>query len=247
MPSKKSSSSSDNTKMSEEKFQEDIEHIEQELFKTIKTPLKRFYVETADGHKLWTLSANTSSTETPIVVVHGLCAGIGLWVHMIDKLAQANPFYAFDLPGFGRSSRPKFSENALEAEAQFVAAIDEWRREMKLEKMILLGHSFGGYLSTAYTLKHAANVQTLVLIDPWGFNENPRINSQEVSKPIWVHALSKCSQKIIPFSIVRATGPRVVPFIKYLRPDFKRKFSSVIEDPNYVYDYIYMANSLEPT
>ena len=39
---------------------------------------------------------------------------------------------------------------------------------MKLEKMILLGHSFGGYLSAAYALKYGKCVSALILADPWG-------------------------------------------------------------------------------
>jgi pimeloyl-ACP methyl ester carboxylesterase len=39
--------------------------------------------------------------------------------------------------------------------------------------MVLLGHSFGGYLSAAYALKYPENVQHLILADPWGLPEKP--------------------------------------------------------------------------
>ncbi len=47
--------------------------------------------------------------------------------------------YAIDLLGFGRSSRPKFSENVHEIEEQFVMFLEKWREAMKLDKMIILG------------------------------------------------------------------------------------------------------------
>ena len=56
--------------------------------------------------------------------------------------------------GFGRSSRPLFSSDGLEAEQQLVRSIEAWRKEMKLEKMILLGHSMGGFLAASYAIKY---------------------------------------------------------------------------------------------
>lgn len=56
--------------------------------------------------------------------------------------------------GFGRSSRPAYSSDALIAEKQLVHSIEEWRREMKIQNMILLGHSMGGFLATSYTISY---------------------------------------------------------------------------------------------
>jgi pimeloyl-ACP methyl ester carboxylesterase len=73
------------------------------------------------------------------------------------------------LIGFGRSSRPEeFSIDHLVRETQFVESIEAWRKEMKLEKMILLGHSFGGYISAAYVIRYPKNVKGLILSSPWG-------------------------------------------------------------------------------
>ena len=61
-----------------------IEQIEQKMFKCVKTPLNRFYVNIRNNSlKIWTISCNTESANLPIVLVHGFCGAIGLWVYPI--------------------------------------------------------------------------------------------------------------------------------------------------------------------
>ncbi len=40
--------------------------------------------------------------------------------------------YAFDILGFGRSSRVSFPKDAMLAEMEFVESIEEWRKQMNV-------------------------------------------------------------------------------------------------------------------
>lgn len=142
----------------------ELDEIENNMFKVVKTPLNRFYVDLENGNRIWTLAANVDSKNVPIVIVHGFCGGIGFWIHNVDTFAEHHPFYAFDLLGYSRSSRPSFSTDALEAEQQFLDSIEEWRQKMNINEMILFGHSFGGFLSTAYSTKYPQIVKALILV-----------------------------------------------------------------------------------
>jgi abhydrolase domain-containing protein 4 len=56
--------------------------------------------------------------------------------------------------GFARSSRPNFSTDPEVAEKQMVQALEAWRQEVRLNNMVLLGHSLGAFLATSYSISH---------------------------------------------------------------------------------------------
>lgn len=150
-----------------------LRHVEKKILSCLKTAYKRFYVDigsvVGQSDKIWTVSLNDESSRTPLVMLHGMGAGLALWCPNFDALAETRPVYAIDLLGFGRSSRPKFATEALKAEAQWVESVEEWRREVNLPQFILLGHSLGGYIATSYAMKYPERVRHLILADPWGF------------------------------------------------------------------------------
>lgn len=58
----------------------------------------------SSADKIWTISLNTESTNTPLVLLHGLGAGVALWCPNLDSLSQNRPVYAIDLLGMHVSS-----------------------------------------------------------------------------------------------------------------------------------------------
>lgn len=76
---------------------------------------------------------------------------------------------------------------------------------MGLEKVNLLGHSFGGYISALYALKYPDNLHHLILADPWGFPELP--DPEEFGLSLWKLALLKKISNMNVFSFLRAAGP----------------------------------------
>ncbi|KAK5832469.1 hypothetical protein PVK06_016271 [Gossypium arboreum] len=55
-------------------------------------------------------------------------------------------------------------------EAWFVDSIKERSRVKNISNLIVLGHSFGGYIASKYALKHPKHVQHLILVGPAGFS-----------------------------------------------------------------------------
>jgi len=117
----------------------------------------------------------------PILVVHG---GPGYPVHPplpgLNSLTSTHKLFFYDQRGCGKSTRPfdRFSsknyysnmkqlEGTLGIGAQ-LADIERIRRILGQEKLILMGHSFGGFLATMYAAEFPERVEALVLVAPAG-------------------------------------------------------------------------------
>lgn len=140
-------------------------------------------------------------------MLHGFGAGVGFWTLNLDELSKEQKVYAIDLLGFGRSSRPTFPSDGAEAETLFIKSIEEWREKVGIEKFILLGHSFGGYLACAYSLQHPDRVKHLILADPWGIPEKPPPGEQTFEIPRWAKVVAAILSPFNPLAAVRVAGP----------------------------------------
>ena len=114
-----------------------------------------------DGVRLW---AARSGSGDPLVLCHG---GPGLWDYfegVAGMLGDLATVVRWDQRGCGRSERcagPWTSE-------RFVADLDVVRRHFGLERMALLGHSWGAQLALSYALAHPGRVSSLVYVSGTG-------------------------------------------------------------------------------
>ncbi|XP_026168701.1 (Lyso)-N-acylphosphatidylethanolamine lipase isoform X1 [Mastacembelus armatus] len=238
---------------------------ESKILACIQNDLWARFVTLPNQDRIWTLSLTSKvvhkpaeqAHKTPLVMVHGFGGGVGLWIRNLDALSRSRPVYAFDLLGFGRSSRPPFPSDAAKAEEQFVSSIEQWRQSVGLENMILLGHSLGGYLATSYAIQYPSRVSHLILVDPWGFPERPETQakegqsqSTEVVKrpplPRWVKAIAAVVSLFNPLAVIRAAGPWGPGLVNRFRPDFKSKFEDLFDDDTMT-QYIYHCNAQSPS
>ncbi|KAF2359188.1 Alpha/beta hydrolase fold-1 [Trinorchestia longiramus] len=195
------------------------------------------------GDRVLTLQANLSSPRTPLLLVHGFGCGSGLWCNNIDALAKDRPVYAIDLVGFGRSSRPNFSSDPFEVEAQFVSTIEAWRKTMGLQKFYLCGHSFGGYLCTLYSMQHPTRVEHLILVDPWGFPSRP----PDYRLPVWMLPIEVGAGIVLPFFALRAAGPLGYLYLRLIPPFNTNNFSNINNPRQVTTDYFYHVNVKKPS
>jgi cardiolipin-specific phospholipase len=123
--------------------------------------------------------------EIPLVLLHGYANGaLYFYRNLVGLSSFFKTIYSLDMLGWGLSSRPDFNlekDSPKCAEAFFVESLEAWRQAQDIDKMILAGHSMGGYLSVAYCEKYPERVERLVLLSPVGIPEqdNAKLESRK--------------------------------------------------------------------
>ena len=98
-----------------------------------------------------------------IIFYHGACGRSQMWAHQYDAFEGFN-LYFVNVRGQGESPM-KVGLPDLEGAVQDVDAILSY---FQLDKVILVGHSWGGNPLQEYTFRHPERVLALVMVDSWG-------------------------------------------------------------------------------
>jgi pimeloyl-ACP methyl ester carboxylesterase len=116
------------------------------------------------GYKIWYRVAKsaTSGSTTPVLLLHG---GPGLGSDYLEPLetmaGQGRTIIRFDQLGCGRSDRPRDLE--LWNIEGVLKQIDSVRKALGLDRIHLLGHSWGGMVALEYFLTRPLFVESLCL------------------------------------------------------------------------------------
>jgi proline iminopeptidase len=113
-----------------------------------------------DGCRLWTADTGRGA---PLVLCHG---GPGLWDmfgSLADSLAGDVRVVRWDQRGCGRSER-----RGPYSVARSVADLDAVRAQPAVERVAVLGHSWGATLALRYALDHPDRVSALIYVSGTG-------------------------------------------------------------------------------
>ncbi|OMJ09625.1 putative cardiolipin-specific deacylase, mitochondrial [Smittium culicis] len=195
-----------------------------------------------------------ASEPINLVITHGFGTALGFFFKNYKELSEIDGInmYSIDWLGMGLSSRPEFEiDKSLPIEKQiskaedfFVDSLENWRQEMGIEKMNLLGHSFGGYMSSIYALKYPERVNKLILESPMGLPETP----ESVNSFLETGEIPELQMTINPSSdaLVSGKNPDFFHRLRDLSPTYKLLLKGSVSLWNSSYTPQGIVRSLNP-
>ena len=162
------------------------------------------YVTLPGGRMFYEVSG--TGPGTPIILIHGGPGGTSCAFHPLKALGDDRPVIRYDQLGTGRSDHP--TDTTLWRLPRFVTEVTALRKALHLERVIVLGHSWGGTVAAVYALTtRDTGLRATVLVSPL------------LSTPAWVadaQALEKMMPVPLQVAIARHEADKTYDAPEYL-------------------------------
>ena len=117
-----------------------------------------------------TIYYQESGSGTPFVFLHGNPASSYLWREVLPRVGPGR-LLAPDLIGMGLSGKPDIAY-AFDDHARY---LDEWLDAVGLDRVVLVGHVWGGALAFDWAARHPERVLGIAFLEsivkPMGWDE----------------------------------------------------------------------------
>jgi len=114
------------------------------------------------GQKIHYVEAGSGPT---VILLHGLGGSTPVWQFNIGPFAEKFHVVALDQIGFGKSDKPLVNYRIR----TYVDFLDQFCKQLKIERATLVGNSMGGWIATWFTAAFPDRVDKLVLVDAAGY------------------------------------------------------------------------------
>jgi pimeloyl-ACP methyl ester carboxylesterase len=130
------------------------------------------YIELGEGLKI-KYYEHGKGNKRHVLFIHGLGASSLIWRDIPQALSEQFHTISVDLIGFGKSDKPPELEYTIRYFSQFIKS---FLRQIEIndnEKIMIVGHSLGGYIAAEYAIENKDQIDKLVLIDSSGMLNQP--------------------------------------------------------------------------
>ena len=134
-----------------------------------------------NGHEFWYLD---SGDGPAVLFIHGLTGSHRNWAHLVDTVNTDHRVLVPDLFGHGASAKP-MGDYSLGAHA---ATLRDLLDRLGVDRVTLVGHSFGGGIAMQFCYLFPERVERLVLVSSGGLGRSvsPLLRSATLPGAEWV-------------------------------------------------------------
>ncbi|WML46541.1 proline iminopeptidase-family hydrolase [Neobacillus sp. PS3-40] len=143
------------------------------------------YIEVTGG-RVWYEKFDNGANRTPVIILHGGPGSSHHSMQGLKALSKDRPVIFYDQLGCGKSDRP--TDPSLWHIDRFVEELAQVRDALSLDKVHILGHSWGTTLAAAYCLSKPVGIESVIFSSPC------------LSAPLWAQDQDR-NRKKLPIEI----------------------------------------------
>lgn len=141
--------------------------------------------------------------DRTLFLLHGLADHAGVWTSLGEFLAPDYHIIAPDLRGHGESSKPETGYLFRD----YIQDLKALKNLMNLDRIDVLGHSWGAKLAAIWATEHPETFRSLILVDPFFID----------SMPDWLALTFPILYRVLPFLKITGTFPNYEAIEKVAR------------------------------
>jgi pimeloyl-ACP methyl ester carboxylesterase len=137
----------------------------------------------------------------PVVLLHGTSASLHTWDGWVTLLSPERRLVRVDLPGFGLTGPAADGDYRIERYVEFVTQLLD---ALGIERCVLAGNSFGGWVAWETALALPDRVGALVLVDSAGYpleSQSVPLGFRLAQMPL----LSGLMESVLPRSVIESS------------------------------------------
>lgn len=129
-------------------------------------------VLTPSGPQCYREAGADCTAGVPIILLHGIGSGAGSWLHVALQLGQQHRVIAWDAPGYGGSAPLTIASPTPD---DYAARLREMLDALNIPECLIVGHSLGTLMGSAFAHHHPERVRGLLLLSPTRGYGNPAL------------------------------------------------------------------------
>jgi pimeloyl-ACP methyl ester carboxylesterase len=128
------------------------------------------------GHDI---AVQTAGSGPAVLLVHGLAGSSATWRHVLPSLADHVTVIAPDLPGHGRSEKPR-GDYSL---GNYASVLRDLLIALGHDRATLVGQSLGGGIAMQFAYQYPERAERLVLVDSGGLGQDVHLGLRALALP----------------------------------------------------------------